>query len=106
MGLFTKRPYDLSSLNGAEKAATKSALEVAQMMDTQGRLKKELKNALTGLSKGKMTREELATSIACLVATLAALNSGDDPDRSSLLAKKKIATVVVALALDKLKGLL
>ena len=53
-----------------------------------------------------MSREDLATSIACLAASLSAMSSSEDPDRSSLLAKKKVATVAMALALDKLKNML
>ncbi len=106
MGLFSFRPYKLDSLNFAEKSALKAALEVAQMLDTQGQLKKSLNSALKGLEKGKMSKSELTTSIACLAASLTALSKTEDPDRSSLLAKKKVATVAMALALDKLKNLL
>jgi len=106
MGLFTAKPYKLDSLNFAEKAAVRTALEVAQMLDTQGRLKKELNSALKGLDKGKMSRKDLATSVACLAASLSAMSNSEDPDRSSLLAKKKVATVAMALALDKLKNML
>lgn len=104
MGLFTKRPYDVSNLNSAEKAAAQAALEVAQMLDTRGAMKKDLKGAMTGLRKGKMTRNDLATTVACLVASLAALAGSDDPDRSSILNQKKVATVAMAMALDKLKA--
>jgi len=104
MGLFTRRPYDVSNLNSAERAAAQAALEVAQMLDTRGTMKKELNGALKGRRKGKMTRSELATTAACLVASLASLAGSEDPDRSSMLNQKKVATVAMAMALDKLKA--
>ncbi len=104
MGLFTSRPYDVSNLNAAETAAAQAALEIAQLMDRNGQMKKDLNGALKGLRKGKMTRNDLATTIACLVASLGALAGSEDPERSSMLNKKKVATVAMAMALDKLKA--
>ena len=106
MGLFTKKPYSLDSLNVAEKAAVKTALEVAQMVDTQGKLKKELGSALKDFGKGKFSKEDMAITMAALAASLKALAGSEDPDRSSLLNKKKVAVVSMALALDKLKNML
>ena len=106
MGLFTRKPYKMDSLNIAEKAAVKTALEVAQALDRGGRMKKELSSAIRDFDKGKLSKKDMATTVACLVASLSALSGTDDPDRSSLLNKKKVVMVSMALALDKLKNML
>ena len=106
MGLFTRKPYSMASLNIAEKAAVQTALEVAQALDRGGILKKELSTALKEFGKGKMSKKSLMTTIACLVASLKSLKDSEDPDRSSLLQKKKVVVVSMALALDKLQNML
>ena len=106
MGLFTPKPYKLDSLNIAERAAVSTALEIGLAVSKDPKLTKSLNNAQKDLRGGKMSRDTLSTTIACLVASLAALAGSDDPDRSSLLEKKKVVTVSMALALDKLKNLL
>lgn len=104
-GLFSKK-ISINSLGIAEKAAVETALEVAQMLDRKGELTKQLSSALAGVRKGKMTKEDIKVTVACLLASLAALTSGDDPDRSSQLQKKQVAQVSMALAIEKLKKLL
>ena len=106
MGLFTSRPYSMSSLNGAEKSAVRTALEVAKAVGVDGKLGKSVNTAIKELQKGKMSKDSLTTSIAALVASLAALSGSEDPDRSTLLKQKQVAQVVMVMALDKLKNML
>ncbi len=106
MGLFTPKPYSLDSLNIAEKFAAKTALQIAQAVDHQGQLKKQLDSALKNFDKGKLTKEDLTLTIACLMAALEALQKGDDPERTTLLKQKQVLEVSMAMALDKLKDML
>jgi len=106
MGLFTRKPYKLDSLNIAEKAAVSTALEIGLAVSRDPKLTKSLQAAQKDLRGGKMSKDTLGTTVACLVASLAALAGSDDPDRSSLLQQKKVVTVSMALALDKLKNML
>ena len=106
MGLFTAKPYKMDSLNIAERAAVSTAMEVALQLDTQGKVTKKLKTALRDFNKGKMSKEDMAVAIACLLGSLKALSSGEDPDRSSLLKKKAVVQVSMAMALAKLQKML
>ena len=62
MGLFTPKPYSLDSLNIAEKFAAKTALQIAQAVDHQGQLKKQLDSALKNFDKGKLTKDAVMGS--------------------------------------------
>ena len=55
---------------------------------------------------GKLSKEDMAKVIACLIASLAAIKSGDDPERSSQLQQQQVVEVSMAMALDKLKNML
>ena len=104
MGLFTAKPYKMDSLNIAERAAVSTAMEVALQLDTQGKVTKKLKTALRDFNKGKMSKEDMAVAIACLLGSLKALSSGEDPDRSSLLNCLRRAiqhTYAIAIVLRK-----
>ena len=106
MGLFTAKPYDMSSLNIAEKAAVRTALQIATTVDHNGSMKKDLSSALKDFEKGKLSKNDMSTVIACLIASLAALKSGDDPERTTLLRQKQVVELSMAMALDKLKDML
>lgn len=106
MGLFTPKPYDVSSMNIAERAAVRTALQIAQQVDHQGKMKKDLSSTLKDFEKGKLSKNDMSTVIACLIASLAAIKSGDDPERTTLLKQKQVVELSMAMALDKLKNML
>ena len=78
MGLFTPKPYSMDSLNIAERAAVRTALKVGLMVGSDSSVKKKLQTALNDFDKGKLSKEDMAAVIACLIASLAAIKSGDD----------------------------
>ncbi|MCR5295946.1 MAG: hypothetical protein K6E17_00930 [Clostridiales bacterium] len=106
MGLFTPKPYSMDSLNIAERAAVRTALKVGLMVGSDSSVKKKLQTALNDFDKGKLSKEDMAAVIACLIASLAAIKSGDDPERSSQLQQQQVVEVSMAMALDKLKNML
>ena len=107
MGLFTPKPYKLDRLSVAEKAAVATALEVGAQCGKGSNLAGELNKARRHANSGALTKNDLVVTIACLVATLDAVNKQDTDDlRSTLLKAHAAMQVAFASALEKLKNML
>ena len=102
--IFKGKPYKVDSLNMLEKAAVEAALEASITFGLDDK-NLDINGALKSFRKGGVNKDELSTIIAVLVVSLAAMQSGDDPDRSSELQKHQVATVSLASALSKLSNM-